>query len=311
MRANKQSFIDRTDHVARAAAACACGGRAAISLATAADAAGFGRGGGGGKFSVGNGGNRGSASVINPGGKKLDWKKPSLGSSNGGRGAVTGDSNPGSRDRPHGRARPNGRSSGSSSARRRSSAPSPHRSSAPAKPAALSVANRGGSSPSGQQARRSASGMPPAGERRYVPDEVVIQLVVEPGAADHRCAGAAASARPDRVAHAGDRLHALRWKIPDRRSVPEVIRALEADRLVENVQPNYVHTTQEQRTQEQPGASGEPLPSEQAAPKVHGNMRPTSSGCRRRSARQGRQGADRGDRFRRSIPPIPSSPAWW
>ena len=34
----------------------------------------------------------------------------------------------------------------------------------------------------------------------------------------------------------------------------------------ENVQPNYVHTTQEQQSQEQPRASGEPSPSEQAVP---------------------------------------------
>src|SRR4249919_376626 len=36
-----------------------------------------------------------------------------------------------------------------------------------------------------------------------------------------------------------------RWRIPDRRSVATVIRALEGDRLVASAQPNYVFTLQE------------------------------------------------------------------
>jgi hypothetical protein len=266
MRANKvHSSTGRIASLARLPLALAVIATAVL-LATAADAAGFGRGGGGGHHSIGNGGNRGPASIINPGGKKLDWKKPSIGSSSGGRGAVTGDGNRGGRDRPH---RPR----------------SPKWPVIPvivgtppligavttpvlgtAKPAALSVANPGGSGPSGRQARRSTSGMPPAGERRYVPDEVVIQL-----------SSSLAAQTIDALAlrHRLNRIETLtlatgstlfRWKIQDRRSVPEVIRSLEADRLVENVQPNYVHTTQEQQSQEQPGASGEPPPSEQAAP---------------------------------------------
>src|ERR1700752_1110135 len=143
---------------------------AAIALATAADAAGFGRGSGG-HFSIGNGGNGGSAGLINPGGKKLDRKKPAIGSNNGAHGPTAGDSNPAGRGRPH---------------RPRSPkwpivpvivGPPPVIGTVPppvtsiAEPAALSVTNPGGNAPSVRQARRSASGMPPAGERRYVPDE--------------------------------------------------------------------------------------------------------------------------------------------
>jgi subtilisin family serine protease len=37
----------------------------------------------------------------------------------------------------------------------------------------------------------------------------------------------------------------FRWRIPDRRSVPAVIRALEADRVVATAQPNYLFTLQQ------------------------------------------------------------------
>ena len=36
-----------------------------------------------------------------------------------------------------------------------------------------------------------------------------------------------------------------RWRIPDRRSVATVVRALEGDRLVASAQPNYLFTLQE------------------------------------------------------------------
>src|SRR5262249_38665046 len=36
----------------------------------------------------------------------------------------------------------------------------------------------------------------------------------------------------------------LRWKIPDRRSVPAVIRSLEAERIVLAAQPNYLYGLQ-------------------------------------------------------------------
>lgn len=110
-----------------------------------------------------------------------------------------------------------------------------------------SFSGRGSPPPSGQpprqQTRRAGSGVPPAGERRMVPDEVVIEI--------------ASSVTPQRI-QALQQRHRLtpiesrsfaltsstvyRWRIPDRRSVPAVIRALEADGTgtVRTVQPNYI-----------------------------------------------------------------------
>ena len=39
-----------------------------------------------------------------------------------------------------------------------------------------------------------------------------------------------------------------RWRIPDRRSVPAVIRSLEQDRLVASAQPNYLYSLQQSET---------------------------------------------------------------
>ena len=92
------------------------------------------------------------------------------------------------------------------------------------------------------------SGAPSANERRLVPDEVVIEI--------------ANSARPQQIdalqrRHRLTRLESLtfqlsgttlfRWRIPDRRSVASVVRALESDRLVASAQPNYsVHAAASQ-----------------------------------------------------------------
>ncbi|MCK9913503.1 S8 family serine peptidase [Microbacteriaceae bacterium K1510] len=99
--------------------------------------------------------------------------------------------------------------------------------------------------PSRRRAQR-ASNAPPANERRMVPDEVVIEV--------------ARSATPQQI-DALQRRHRLtrieqrtmtltgttmfRWRIPDRRSVATVVRALEADRIVASAQPNYIFTLQD------------------------------------------------------------------
>jgi subtilisin family serine protease len=95
-------------------------------------------------------------------------------------------------------------------------------------------------------ARRGSSGAPAANERRLVPDEVVIEI---PN-----------SATPQQIdalqrRHRLTRLESLtfqltgttlyRWRIPDRRSVASVVRALESDRLVASAQPNYLFTLQQ------------------------------------------------------------------
>ena len=85
------------------------------------------------------------------------------------------------------------------------------------------------------------SGVPPAGEQRLVPDEIVVQLP----------AGSAAQAVAQVVARhqltllesqtlqlGGEAMYRLR--IPDQRSVPAVIAALEADAGIISAQPNYL-----------------------------------------------------------------------
>ncbi len=117
--------------------------------------------------------------------------------------------------------------------------------------------------------RRSPSGAPPAGERRLVPDEVVIEL--------------ANSVRPQQI-DALQRRHRLtrlesqtmqlsgttlyRWRIPDRRSVPAVIRQLEADGLVASAQPNYLYSLQQ---------------SERRSRAIRRNTNSPNCNCRRRT----------------------------
>ena len=90
---------------------------------------------------------------------------------------------------------------------------------------------------------RNRSGVPPAGERRYVAREVVIGLasdisprVLDDLARRHRLAPIEAQ----QIALIGTTYH--RWRIGDGRSVSDVIRALEADGVVRTAQPNYRFT---------------------------------------------------------------------
>jgi subtilisin family serine protease len=101
----------------------------------------------------------------------------------------------------------------------------------------------------GRRQRRSsqqrASNAPPANERRLVPDEIVIEIAnsVTPQQID-------ALQQRHRLTRIESRTMTLtnttmfRWRIPDRRSVPTVVRALEADRVVATAQPNYLFTLQ-------------------------------------------------------------------
>ncbi len=102
-----------------------------------------------------------------------------------------------------------------------------------------------------------------ANERRLVPDEVLVALVnaVTP-------AQITALQRRHRLTPvelqtfqlAGTTL--TRWRIPDRRSVATVVRALERDRAVASVQPNYLFTMQddakdEAKDESKPAAKGD------------------------------------------------------
>ena len=113
---------------------------------------------------------------------------------------------------------------------------------------------------------RNRSGVPPAGERRYVAREVVIGLAsdMSPRALDdlarrHRLAPIEAQ----QIALIGTTYH--RWRIDDGRSVSDVIRALEADGVVRTAQPNYRFTLAQS-----PPAAGRPDAAVQYAPeKLH------------------------------------------
>jgi subtilisin family serine protease len=97
-----------------------------------------------------------------------------------------------------------------------------------------------------QTAQRNSGGMPPANERRFVPNEVVIEVDGRPStqAVD-------ALARRHRLTRVESQTFELtgttmfRWTIPDGRSVRQVIRGLEADRSVRSVQPNYQYQLQQ------------------------------------------------------------------
>jgi subtilisin family serine protease len=94
--------------------------------------------------------------------------------------------------------------------------------------------------------QRSQSGVPPAGETRYIPDEVVIE--VANSVSDAQIDALQNRFRLTRIDSyrfdlAGTIL--MHWRIPDSRTVPEVIRALEGDAVVASAQPNYLFALQQ------------------------------------------------------------------
>ena len=95
--------------------------------------------------------------------------------------------------------------------------------------------------------RRGGSGVPPASERRYAPDEVMVELPGNP--TDQTFAGIGTRHRLNRLDTQRIGLTNstwVRWRIADRRSVPAVIRALEADNSVRSAQPNYLFALQQE-----------------------------------------------------------------
>ncbi len=111
----------------------------------------------------------------------------------------------------------------------------------------------GGAPPTIRQAqptRRSGSGVPPANERRYVPDEIVIEVgsLLSVQAAD----ALARRHRLTRLESLASRLSGttlLRLRITDRRSVPTVIRGVETEQVVLATQPNYWAVLQQEAQQ--------------------------------------------------------------
>jgi subtilisin family serine protease len=119
-----------------------------------------------------------------------------------------------------------------------------------------------------QSNRRGPSGAPPANERRLVPDEVVIEISssMNPQQID-------ALLRRYRLTRIESQTFQLsgttlyRWRIPDRRSVTTVVRALEGDRAVASAQPNYLFALQQGQTEVQAKNEGDPAQYELA--KLH------------------------------------------
>ena len=119
--------------------------------------------------------------------------------------------------------------------------------------------------PPQRTSRRGPSGAPPANERRLVPDEVVIELAnsVSPQTIE----ALQRRFRLERLAQQSFQLTGTtfyRWRIPDRRSVATVVRALETDAVVASAQPNYLFTIQQneakttERKTPEPKTEGDP-----------------------------------------------------
>ena len=109
------------------------------------------------------------------------------------------------------------------------------------------------------------SGVPPAGERRFVPDEVVVRLpsnlsrqALDELASRHRLTRIESQS----IALTGTTFH--RWRISDRRTVSDVIRALETDGAVGAAQPNYRFALQQNDAR--PAAAVAEVPAMQYAP---------------------------------------------
>jgi Subtilase family len=216
---------------------------AVFALGSAADAAqrmgasggfagGFGAkmGGFGGKVSGG-----GSAITGIPGMSGNPGGKPSKGGSTSGDGGRPSGANSGN-DRPHKPRFPKG----------------PIIVAVPTGVTAvtpvLGAVNPGGGGGPATGARvvgRAGGGVPPANERRYRPDEVLTQFASS--VPDETIAALGRRLRLNRVASfTSNDVTMSRWTIPDQRSVPAVIRSLEAERIVLAAQPNYIYQLQQQ-----------------------------------------------------------------
>jgi subtilisin family serine protease len=89
--------------------------------------------------------------------------------------------------------------------------------------------------------RRTSSGVPPINERRYMPDEVVIEL---PDTVSAQTLDAfqrrSRLVQVERLTSQLTGTTLYRWRIPDRRTVPTMVRQLETDTVVVSAQPNYL-----------------------------------------------------------------------
>jgi Subtilase family len=135
-------------------------------------------------------------------------------------------------------------------------------------PTSTGIGSQPPGGPGPQAVRRSGSGVPPLNERRYVPDEVVVEL-----AATTTNQQTDALARRQRLTRLQSVTFGLggttlvRWRIADRRSVPVVVRALETDAAVLSAQPNYLFALQDETAT--PAAPREGDPAQYMLDKMH------------------------------------------
>jgi subtilisin family serine protease len=95
-------------------------------------------------------------------------------------------------------------------------------------------------------ARRSPSGVPPANERRLVPDEVVVELSAAATPQDIQALqGRHQLTLLESQSSLLSGTTLLRWRIPDRRTVAAVVAELEGDAAVQSAQPNYLYSLQQ------------------------------------------------------------------
>jgi subtilisin family serine protease len=121
-----------------------------------------------------------------------------------------------------------------------------------------------------QRAANRPSGVPPANERRMVPDEVVVEIpnTVSPAqinALQTRFRLTRLDSQTFQLT--GSTLY--RWRVPNGISVPQAVRAIEGDARVASAQPNYLFALQ----QSEPAAEGDPAQYELAKlhlPQAHG-----------------------------------------
>jgi hypothetical protein len=133
----------------------------------------------------------------------------------------------------------------------------------PANPTVVTTQPSGGSlPPSGlapQALRRSGSGVPALNERRYVPDEVVVELAAS--ATTRQADALLRQYRLTRLQSVSFQLGGttlMRLRIADRRPVPAVVRTLETDATVLSAQPNYLFVMQEDATTAPAQSEGDP-----------------------------------------------------
>lgn len=105
---------------------------------------------------------------------------------------------------------------------------------------------------------RGNSGVPPQGERRFVPDEVITEI--SPAATPQSIAEIAR--RYDLTQLEVQRFPLIgatfyRWRLNGRRSVADTVGALEDERVVASAQPNYIFSLQEAATKSASAAQGD------------------------------------------------------